>query len=111
MASQTALACRSHIAFPATLHPPIRRTDIPAAGSEERNVPPKGGSNRCYRLSDFDILRTLGTGSFGRVHLGKFSCLTLYYRVSVRLPSRVLWSLNFLGINTFMPIALRDIAL
>jgi hypothetical protein len=27
----------------------------------------------CYKLSDFLILRTLGTGSFGRVHLGLFA--------------------------------------
>ena len=26
-----------------------------------------------YRLSDFIIQRTLGTGSFGRVHLGEWS--------------------------------------
>lgn len=32
-----------------------------------------------YRLLDFQILRTLGTGSFGRVHLGKSSLrLTMY---------------------------------
>ena len=37
---------------------------------------PKGA----YRLSDFIIQRTLGTGSFGRVHLGK--CVSL-------LPNRV----------------------
>lgn len=29
-----------------------------------------------YRLSDFIIQRTLGTGSFGRVHLGRFSAST-----------------------------------
>lgn len=29
---------------------------------------PKG----CYKLADFIIHRTLGTGSFGRVHLGTF---------------------------------------
>jgi protein kinase A len=30
-----------------------------------------------YRLSDFMILRTLGTGSFGRVHLGQFLDLSV----------------------------------
>lgn len=33
-----------------------------------RIVKPKGS----YRLSDFIIQRTLGTGSFGRVHLGAY---------------------------------------
>ena len=31
-----------------------------------------------YRLSDFIIHRTLGTGSFGRVHLGVFTSVPLY---------------------------------
>ncbi len=36
-------------------------------------------SKGSYRLTDFIIQRTLGTGSFGRVHLGELldSCLTL----------------------------------
>jgi len=38
----------------------------PRAPRERRPIRPKG----TYRLSDFIIQRTLGTGSFGRVHLG-----------------------------------------
>ena len=36
---------------------------------------PKGS----YRLADFIIQRTLGTGSFGRVHLGKLYLISLSY--------------------------------
>jgi hypothetical protein len=41
---------------------------------EERSHPPKlvRRPRGVYRLSDFIIQRTLGTGSFGRVHLGSF---------------------------------------
>lgn len=35
---------------------------------------PKG----TYRLSDFIIARTLGTGSFGRVHLGMYPSFTFH---------------------------------
>lgn len=36
-----------------------------------------------YRLSDFSILRTLGTGSFGRVHLGQSHTLMAIFGISL----------------------------
>lgn len=36
---------------------------------------PKGS----YKLADFIIQRTLGTGSFGRVHLGKLYLISLWH--------------------------------
>ena len=40
-----------------------------------------------YRLSDFIIQRTLGTGSFGRVHLGEY------------LPMKRPWYLHILSVT------------
>jgi protein kinase A len=34
-----------------------------------------------YRLTDFIIQRTLGTGSFGRVHLGSYTSTTTTRRI------------------------------
>jgi hypothetical protein len=54
------------------------RTDTSQAESEGRFIQAPRFSARpqrpkgAYKLNDFNILRTLGTGSFGRVHLGKF---------------------------------------
>lgn len=38
-----------------------------------------------YRLTDFIIQRTLGTGSFGRVHLGQWLIYSISRRVAHRL--------------------------
>lgn len=39
-----------------------------------------------YRLTDFIIQRTLGTGSFGRVHLGVFVYSFLLYTAYTHVP-------------------------
>lgn len=40
-------------------------TDVQQQATEEAK------NNRAYKLSDFNILTTLGTGTFGRVRLAK----------------------------------------
>jgi len=45
--------------------------------SSQRKVSPK------FQLSDFQILNTLGTGSFGRVHLVKHIATSKYYAMKV----------------------------
>lgn len=41
------------------------------------------GARLGYRLSDFELLRTLGTGTFGRVYLTKFRGTEQYYAMKV----------------------------
>lgn len=49
--------------------------------SEIPRIPPSVRRSRgSYRLSDFIIQRTLGTGSFGRVHLGAVSSPAVCFR-------------------------------
>lgn len=54
-----------------------------AAGSQARVTKGK------YSLVDFDILRTLGTGSFGRVHLVQSNHNSRYYAIKVLKKAQV----------------------
>ncbi|GJE94141.1 Protein kinase domain-containing protein [Phanerochaete sordida] len=47
------------------------------------------GQSRSYRLSDFYFQRTLGTGSFGRVHLVRSKCNLHFYAIKVLSKERV----------------------
>jgi protein kinase A len=57
----------------------------PAAHSEEQARVTKGK----YSLADFQILRTLGTGSFGRVHLVQSKHNQRFYAVKVLKKAQV----------------------
>ncbi|KAJ3227679.1 hypothetical protein HK099_000784 [Clydaea vesicula] len=46
-------------------------------------------SHLSYSLSDFTVLRTLGTGSFGRVHLVKLNCSGVYYAMKALKKSEI----------------------
>lgn len=68
------------------------QSEIQPMQTEELQVRRSKGS---YRLSDFIIQRTLGTGSFGRVHLGELAplplvllCLQEHYRAVPCIPTR-----------------------
>ena len=49
------------------------RTSLTDSSLDEPLIPlPRARPRASYKLVDFIIQRTLGTGSFGRVHLGQF---------------------------------------
>lgn len=61
-------------------------TPKPAAAAQATTVRQTKGK---YSLGDFDILRTLGTGSFGRVHLVQSKHNQRFYAVKVLKKTQV----------------------
>ncbi|KAJ3043967.1 hypothetical protein HDV00_003494 [Rhizophlyctis rosea] len=53
-------------------------------GADHLNVPPPtNGAHLGYELHDFALLKTLGTGTFGRVHLTRFKTTDQFYAMKV----------------------------
>ncbi|KAI9193444.1 camp-dependent protein kinase [Polychytrium aggregatum] len=46
-------------------------------------IPNRNGAKLGYKLSDFELLKTLGTGTFGRVYLTRFKGTEQYYAMKV----------------------------
>jgi protein kinase A len=65
---------------------PAQRTDQQPTRSAQVQAPQKRGR---YGMSDFNIHRTLGTGSFGRVHLARSRHNMRYYAVKVLAKEKV----------------------
>jgi hypothetical protein len=54
----------------------------------DSNFPCQRRAKGTYRLADFLFQRTLGTGSFGRVHLGRPPFLTVFLTLTVDSPEQ-----------------------
>ncbi|KAJ3415698.1 protein kinase A catalytic subunit [Chytridiales sp. JEL 0842] len=55
----------------------------------EQGIPITNGGRLGYRLSDFQLLKTLGTGTFGRVYLARFRTSEQYYAMKMLKKSEV----------------------
>jgi protein kinase A len=84
MASTTPSAT-SNSSVPAASSSPVKQTSI--ASTEQTQIRQTKGK---YSLSDFQILRTLGTGSFGRVHLVQSRHNQRFYAVKVLKKQQVI---------------------
>ncbi|KAI9352488.1 camp-dependent protein kinase [Zopfochytrium polystomum] len=51
--------------------------------SAEYDIPATNGARFGYKLSDFHLLKTLGTGTFGRVYLARFRQSDQFYAMKV----------------------------
>ncbi|KAK6950308.1 cAMP-dependent protein kinase catalytic subunit [Daldinia eschscholtzii] len=71
-----------HATSPAAQHPP-QHQHHPSQPTEVRVTKGK------YSLTDFDLLRTLGTGSFGRVHLVQSKHNQRFYAIKVLKKAQV----------------------
>ncbi|KAI9332251.1 camp-dependent protein kinase catalytic subunit beta, partial [Obelidium mucronatum] len=52
-------------------------------GGDPQPLPASNGARMGYRLSDFHFIRTLGTGTFGRVYLSKYRDSDQYYAMKM----------------------------
>lgn len=73
------------------LSPAVPKVLVPAAsqhghGATGQAQPMQRKLSGRYALSDFSIERTLGTGSFGRVHLVRSRHNTRFYAIKVSTP-------------------------
>jgi protein kinase A len=75
----TAISTPGNTAVNATATPPSNKSTLTAPASQRRKL-----SGR-YVLTDFTVERTLGTGSFGRVHLAKSRHNMRFYAIKVSL--------------------------
>ena len=57
--------------------------DVPNLGTPSKHFNPQRETKGKYTLTDFNFQRTLGTGSFGRVHLAQSKHNQRYYAVKV----------------------------
>ena len=65
----------------------------PSSSSQANNEAISGGARKAasnLHLKDFDIMRTLGTGSFGRVHLAKLHSSGGYYAIKALKKSEII---------------------
>ncbi|TPX65756.1 hypothetical protein SpCBS45565_g04935 [Spizellomyces sp. 'palustris'] len=53
------------------------------SSAQAEQVPATNGVHLGYNLSDFALLKTLGTGTFGRVYLARYKNTNQYYAVKV----------------------------
>ncbi|KAJ3353528.1 hypothetical protein GGF32_002974 [Allomyces javanicus] len=60
--------------------PPARPATAPAATA---TAAASGNGGRRYHLADFDLMQTLGTGTFGRVHLARLKGTAQYFAMKV----------------------------
>jgi hypothetical protein len=73
--------------------PQAQQTHVQQHQQHEQHVPIQNSEARVtkgkYSLNDFDLLRTLGTGSFGRVHLVQSKHNQRFYAVKVLKKAQV----------------------
>lgn len=62
---------------------------VPTASSHTNPSTAGADKKKKFKLGDFEIMRTLGTGSFGRVHLVKLKETGKYYAMKVLRKSEV----------------------
>ena len=86
-AERSAASQNTHVAKPSPSHSTVALAGA-GAGESAPNVDPYTGLTvrhlkGRYKLQDFSILRTLGTGSFGRVHLVRSVHNQRFYAIKV----------------------------